>query len=92
MYDITGTQSDSSVLIFNKIPFIDIKYPVVHINKNYSDKKPRNTSNDIIQKGINFYSDISRIDVKSNSEITMYDVEMNELISALKGGVIYNGD
>ena len=48
MFSVTGQVSDSSVIFFNKVPFIEIEYPVPHILKDYEKKNVRNTVNDVI--------------------------------------------
>lgn len=85
-----GGVSDSSVLIFNKVPFIDISYPVPHIPVEAGTKMSLSTSTDTIKNGLNFYSNIASVSMKSN-DMYITKTEEDELVAILKGGVIYNG-
>ena len=91
MVSVTGQVSDSSVIFFNKVPFIEIEYPVPHIVKDYEKKNVRNTVNDVITVGLNFYENISEIRLKSNESEKMNSEELSELTQILRGGVIYIG-
>lgn len=86
-----GSVGSSSPITFNKIPYIDIEYPIPIIPNNIENKKPMNTANDVIKEGINFFEHVLKIEMKPGEPHTMNDEEMGKLISVLKGGVIYNG-
>lgn len=86
-----GITSDSAVATFNKVPYVDIKYPIPHILIDQNKKKPMLTNWDVLQRGINFYDSITDISMKSNQPISITDIEKEALVTALKGGVIVNG-
>ena len=87
----TGALGDSSTLLYNRQPFLDIIYPIPHRLTNFHEKEGLPTSNDVIKVGLNFYESIASITVKNGQEVKINDDEMSELKSILKGGVIYNG-
>lgn len=87
----TGQVSDSSVVIFNKVPFVEISYPIPYILQDIEKKQTRKTISDKIQPGLNFYEEVRNVYVKSNVTEKMLDTEYEELINLLKGGVIYIG-
>lgn len=87
----TGQVSDSSVVIFNKVPFVEISYPIPYILQDMEKKQTRRTISDKIQPGLNFYDEVRDVYVKSNVSDKMIDAEYDELVNLLKGGVIYNG-
>ena len=86
-----GSVGSSTPITFNKIPYIDIEYPIPIIPNNIENKKPMNTANDVIKEGINFFEHVMNIEMKPNEPHTINEEEMGNLISVLKGGVIYNG-
>lgn len=86
-----GNVGSSAPIVFNKIPYLEITYPIAHITNNIETHRTFNTNQDIIKKGLNFYDTITKITMKENSDIVINDRELSELISLLKGGVIYNG-
>lgn len=87
-----GAVSDSSVLIGNKIPYLEISYPKPYILNNNSKHATRLTYTDVIHNGLNYYGEINEITCNENSPITLTEIERTNLITALKGGVIYNGN
>ena len=88
----TGSVSDSSVILFNRVPFLEIEYPIPYKLKDYNKKRTRNTETEWIQKGMNFYDEIMDIRLKNETTVDMNNSEIDELKSILKGGVIYNGN
>lgn len=86
-----GGISDSSVVVFNSSPYLEIEYPIPYKLKEYSKKSTRITSNDVIKKGLNFYDMITEIRLRENEVEKINTTEESELISILRGGVIYNG-
>lgn len=86
-----GTVGDSGVLISNRVPYLDIKYPIPHIVRNYSEKTALATCNDVIKEGLNFYESIASIEVKETQTTKPNAQEIAELKSVLMRGVIYNG-
>lgn len=86
-----GSVGTGSLVVGNKIPYIDISYPVIISPKNIETKKPMNTVADTIKPGLNFFEHVTKVEVKINEKQKISDTEMSELISLLKGGVIYNG-
>lgn len=90
--DILGSVGSSTPILFNKVPYIDIEYPIAHITKNVTSHRTFKGNQDIIRQGLNFFDTIVKIEMKDNQNIQISDTEMSELISLLKGGVIYNGN
>lgn len=88
----TGSVSDSSVLLFNRIPFLEIEYPIPYKLKDYKKKRTRNTETEWIKTGINFYDEIMDIRLRNETTESMNNSEIDELKNILKEGVIYNGD
>lgn len=88
----TGSVSDSSVILFNRVPFLEIEYPIPYKLKDYEKKRTRNTETEWMTKGMNFYDEILDIRLRNGITVDMNNNEMDELMSILKGGVIYNGD
>ena len=88
----TGSVSDSSVLLFNRVPFLEIEYPIPYKFKDYKKKKTRKTETEWIKKGINFYDEIMDIRLRTETSEAMNNSEMDELKNTLKGGAIYNGN
>lgn len=86
-----GSVGTGSLVVGNKIPYIDISYPVVVLPKDIGSKKPMNTVADTIKPGLNFFEHVTKVEMKSGETNRISDGEMSELISILKGGVIYNG-
>lgn len=86
-----GGVSDSTPILANPVPYIEINYPMPYILKDYSKKDTRQTTNDIIKVGLNIYSTISEIRMRNNQDETIMDSEVNELVEILTSGVIYNG-
>ena len=86
-----GSISDSSVLLFNKIPYIEISYHKPHILNNISKHSTRLTYTDVLHNGLNYYDEIINITCNSNN-IHLTEQEYEALKTALKGGVIYNGN
>lgn len=87
----TGSLGDSSMLLYNRQPFLDIIYPIPHRLVNFHEKEAIPTSNDVIKVGLNFYESVSSITVKNSQDVKINGEEINELKSILEGGVIYNG-
>lgn len=88
----TGSISDSSVILFNRVPFLEIEYPIPYKFKDYEKKRTRNTETEWIKKGMNFYDEILDIKLRSGVTVDMNNSENDELMSILKGGIIYNGN
>lgn len=88
----TGSVSDSSVLLFNRVPFLEIEYPIPYKLKDYNKKRTRKTETEWIKTGINFYDEIMDIRLRTETTETMNNSEMDELKNILKEGVIYNGN
>ena len=88
----TGSVSDSSVILFNRVPFLEIEYPIPHKLKDYEKKRTRSTETEWIKRGMNFYDEIMEIRLKNETTVDMNNSEIDELKSILKGGVIYNGN
>lgn len=86
-----GQVGDSGVLIFNRVPYLDITYPIPHRVVDFNIKEGLNTSNDVIAPGLNFYEAIGSIDVKASQTVKPNADEIAELKSILMKGVIYNG-
>lgn len=86
-----GSVGTGSLVVGNKIPYIDISYPVVILPKDIGSKKPMNTVADTIKPGLNFFEHVTKVEMKINEKQKISDTEMSELITTLKGGVIYNG-
>lgn len=86
-----GTVSDSTPILFNKIPFIEIEYPIPYKVKDYEKKNVELTSQDTIKKGLNFYEIVTEIRLKDSVSEQMNYSEESELVRLLMGGVIYNG-
>ncbi len=86
-----GSTSDASVILFNAFPFIEIEYPIPHILKEYEKKNVRRTTSDLISNGLNFYENISEIRMKDSESEKINSEEISELMTLLKGGVIYIG-
>lgn len=86
-----GSTSDASVMLFNSYPFLEISYPIPHILKEYEKKNVRLTASDLIDKGLNFYENISEIRMKNSETEKINSEEISELMSLLTGGVIYIG-
>lgn len=86
-----GNAGNSAPLVYNKIPYLEISYPIAHITNNIQTHRTFNTNQDVIKMGLNFYSVITKITMKDNQDVVINDRELSELISLLKGGVIYNG-
>ena len=86
-----GNTSDASVILFNSYPFLEIKYPIPHILKEYDKKNVRLTTSDLIDKGLNFYENISEIRMKNSETEKINSEEISELMTLLTGGVIYIG-
>ena len=86
-----GSVGSSTPITFNKIPYIDIEYPIPIIPNGVENKMPMNTVNDVIKEGINFFEHVLNIEMKQGEQHTMNEEEIENLISVLKGGVIYNG-
>lgn len=84
-----GKVTDGSVIIFNKVPYIDIEYPIPYIPNQYTQKMVQNTCLDTIKYGLNFYDIIREIKLKDEISEKMSLIEENELRDILKGGVIY---
>lgn len=88
----TGKVSDSSVLLFNRVPFLEIEYPIPYKLKDYKKKRTRKTETEWIKTGINFYDEIMDIRLRTETTEAMNNIEMDELKNILKEGVIYNGN
>ena len=88
----TGSVSDSSVLLFNRVPFLEIEYPIPYKLKDYEKKRTRKTETEWVKTGINFYDEIMDIRLRTETTEAMNNSEMDELKNILKGGVIYNGN
>ena len=88
----TGSVSDSSVILFNRVPFLEIEYPIPYKLKDYKKKRTSNTETEWIKKGINFYDEIMDIRLRNETTTAMNNSEMDELKNILKGGVIYNSN
>lgn len=86
-----GNVGSSSPILYNKIPYLEIEYPVAHITNNINEHRIFNTNQDVIKNGLNLYDVITKITMKENESIIISETELNELITLLKGGVIYNG-
>ena len=86
-----GNAGNSAPIVYNKIPYLEIAYPIAHIANDISTHRTFNTSQDVIKAGLNFYSVITKITMREDSDIIINNKELSELISLLKGGVIYNG-
>lgn len=89
--DILGSVGSSTPITANKIPYIDIEYPIAHVSNNVINHRTFKGNQDVIKQGLNFFDTIVKIEMKDNQNIQINDSEMSELISLLKGGVIYNG-
>ena len=93
MYSSTiGSVNDSSVILFNRVPFLEIEYPIPYKLKDYKKKRTSNTETEWIKKGINFYDEIMDIRLRTETTEAMNNIEMDELKNILKEGVIYNGN
>lgn len=86
-----GSVGSSTPITFVKTPYIDIEYAIPLIPENMNDIRPNNTVLDTIMPGINFYEHVMEVQVKEGVSEKLNDNEMTELISILKGGVIYDG-
>lgn len=91
MPSIIGNVSDSSVVLGNKVPFLEITYPIPVVLDNHENHETRPTISDTIKEGLNFYEDIVHISTTTNNGEYITSDEMDELISILKGGIILNG-
>ena len=86
-----GSVGSGSLVVGNKIPYIDISYPVLIVPHDIETKKPMNTVADNIKPGLNFFEHVTKVEMKTEEKQKISDTEMSELITLLKGGVIYNG-
>ena len=86
-----GSVSDASVVFSNKVPYVEIEYPVPLILNNREQHETVKTYTDVPTEGLNFYEEIVNIQCLSNSKGERPSKEeMDELITILKGGVILN--
>lgn len=86
-----GSVGSGSLVVGNKIPYIDISYPVLIVPKDIETKKPMNTVADTIKPGLNFFEHVTKVEMKTEEKQKISGTEMSELVTLLKGGVIYNG-
>ena len=89
-----GSISDSSVLIGNKIPYIEISYPKPHILNNISKHSTRLTYTDVLHNGLNYYDEIINISEEKKNNRVLYDKkkELSKTLSASKAVTIDNSD
>ena len=86
-----GSVSDASVVFSNKVPFIEIEYPVPKILNHREQHETVKTYTDVPSQGLNFYEEIVAIQCAANAKGERPSKEeIDELISILKGGVILN--
>lgn len=86
-----GNVSDSSVILANKVPFLEITYPIPHVLNNQNQHETFRTLKDVPEQGLNFYDEIVSIDVGGNAiGEKPNNSELSELVEILKGGVILN--
>jgi len=83
--------NDGSAVLRNKVPFLEISYPIPHVLNHQQDHETLTTITDQPQQGLNFYDEIVKVGVGSNLKGERPNAdEVNELLRILKGGVILN--
>lgn len=86
-----GSVSDASVVFSNKVPYVEIEYPVPLILNHREQHETVKTYTDVPTQGLNFYEEIVNIQCIANAKGERPSKEeMEELITILKGGVILN--
>ena len=86
-----GSVGSSALITFNKTPYIEIEYPIPLIPNGMKDIKEINMVNDTIVSGLNIFDSVVQVRMNSDETTCINNEEMSELISILKGGVIYIG-
>lgn len=86
-----GSVGSSALITFNKTPYIEIDYPIPVIPKNIESIKEMNMVSDTIGSGLTFFDSVVKVRMNSNETTAINNEETSELISILKGGVIYVG-
>ena len=86
-----GSVGSSALITFNKTPYIEIEYPIPLIPIGMKDIKEINMVNDTIVSGLNIFDSVVQVRMNSDETTCINNEEMSELISILKGGVIYIG-
>ena len=87
-----GSVGSSALITFNKTPYIEIEYPIPVIPMFIESKKEMNTVSDTIENGLSFFDSVVYVTMKQGETTGINNEETSELISILKGGVIYLGD
>ena len=87
-----GSVGSSALITFNKTPYIEIEYPIPVIPRFIESKKEMNTVSDTIENGLSFFDSVVYVTMKDGETTGINNEETSELISILKGGVIYLGD
>lgn len=87
----TGKVTDGAVILFNKIPFLEIEYPLPYIENDREKLRTCTTCTETIAVGLNFFETVMDIQLRDSGTKSFNESEYNELVELLKGGVIYNG-
>ena len=82
-YDVIGRVSNSTNLIANHFPFLDITYPITNITPNWLERKGLSAITNNPGKGYNQFGVIDRI---TPNEDGMHEVEVALLVQQLRGG------